>query len=72
MEAKEYFKPSWAIEKILSDSDMKDFRILTTPKTTNQTTFVAPYISPFDAPKQLIMPSMNLVHKIYDVQSKVM
>lgn len=68
MEAKEYFKPSWAIEKILSDSDMKDFRILTTPKTTNQTTFVAPYISPFDAPKQLIMPSMNLVHKIYDVQ----
>lgn len=66
MESKEYFSPGWTIEKITSDKD--NFRILVTPKTTNQTTFAAPDVKPFDAPKQLLSPSMNLIHKIYDVR----
>jgi hypothetical protein len=65
-ETKEYFKPSWAIEKMISDKDW--FRIIITPKTSGQTTFVAPDIKPFDAYKQLIHPSINLIHKIYDVR----
>jgi len=66
MKTEDYFKPSWAIEKITSDKD--NFRILATPKTTDQTTFIAPDIKPFDSYKQLFAPSMNLIHNVYDVR----
>lgn len=66
MKTEDYFKPSWAIEKITSDKD--NFRILVTPKTTDQTTFIAPDIKLFDSYKQLLAPSMNLIHNIYDVR----
>lgn len=65
MDAKDYFRPGWTIEKIASDKD--NFRMLVTPKSS-QATYFAPDIKPFDAPKQLLAPSINLIHKISDVR----